>query len=228
MCAFAVLAGSSDNVRMAAPTEFPDHFFRRQDETDDRLFYAHPRLVVHIDDHAIGAIRRFLSVALPHDGMVLDLMSSWRSHLPEDRGRRRIIGLGLNAAEMRENPQLHDYEVHDLNSDPVLPFNDESFDAAVVTVSIQYMTRPVEVFADVRRLLRDGAYFHVIYSNRMFPTKAVAVWQALDDRRRGQLIGAYFARSSGWEAVTSRDISPDVGVHSDPVFVVSGRRSTTN
>ena len=196
------------------------------DEADDRLFYAQPRLVVHIDDHAIGAIQRFLSVALPQDGAILDLMSSWRSHMPAGRGRIRVIGLGLNEDEMWENRQLYDYEVHDLNYDPVLPFSDESFDAAVVTVSIQYMTRPVEVFSDVRRLLKQGSYFHVIYSNRMFPTKAVAVWKALDDRRRGQLVGSYFARSGGWEEVRFRDITPELATASDPIYVVSARKSS--
>ena len=204
---------------------FPDHFFRRVDETDDRLFYTAPRLVVHIDEYAIAAIRRYFSEELPEDGVVLDLMSSWRSHMPGDPGGRRIVGLGMNDAEMRENPQLDDYVVHDLNRHPELPFDDQVFDAAVVTVSVQYITRPIEVFSEVRRSLKDSASFHVIYSNRMFPTKAVAVWQSLDDYRRGQLVGAYFVSSGGWDDVTVRDISPEVGHHADPVYVVSGRRS---
>ena len=181
---------------------FPDHFFRRVDETDDRLFYTAPRLVVHIDEFAIAAIRRYFSEVLPEDGAILDLMSSWRSHMPEEPSGRTVLGLGLNAVEMQENPQLDDFVVHDLNLEPDLPFDDHSFDAAVVTVSVQYMTRPVEVFSEVRRSLKEGAGFHVIYSNRMFPTKAVALWQSLDDHRRGQLVGAYFVSSGGWEDVT--------------------------
>ena len=209
---------------MEQPSEFPAHFFRRVDESDDRLFYAHPRLVVHVDDRAVAAITRYFSAALPQDGSVLDLMSSWRSHMPDDRRRRlRIFGLGLNEAEMFENPQLDDYVVHDLNFDPTLPFNDESFDAAVVTVSAQYMTRPVEVFSEVRRSLKDGAAFHVVYSNRMFPTKAVAVWQALDDLGRGRLIAAYFSMSGGWENVSFRHVNP--GHRDGPVYVVSARRA---
>ena len=205
---------------------FPDHFFRRVDDTDDRLFYTAPRLVVHIDEFAIAAIRRYFSEVLPEDGAILDLMSSWRSHMPEEPSGRTVLGLGLNAVEMQENPQLDEFVVHDLNMEPDLPFDDRSFDAAVVTVSVQYMTRPVEVFSEVRRSLKVGAGFHVIYSNRMFPTKAVALWQSLDDHRRGQLVGAYFVSSGGWEDVTIRDISPEVGHYADPVYVVSGRRAT--
>ena len=210
---------------MTTPPNFPPRAFRRMDETDDRLFYAQPRLVVHIDDRAIAAIRGYLTDALPRTGVALDLMSSWRSHMPEDGRELEIAGLGMNAVEMRENPQLSRRVVHDLNANPSLPFDDASFDAAVVTVSIQYMTRPVEVFAEIRRLLKDGARFHVIYSNRMFPTKAVAVWQSLDDRSRAQLIGAYFQASGGWEDLTAQDISPSSPPHSDPVYAVSARKA---
>ena len=204
---------------------YPPEFFRRMDESDDRLFYTEPRLVTHIDDHAIAAIGRYFSETLPEGGIILDLMSSWRSHLPPGFRAARVVGLGMNDVEMRQNPQLDEYVIHDLNDDPRLPFDDAIFDAAVVTVSIQYMTSPAEVFAEVRRILKDGAYFHVIYSNRMFPTKAVAVWQSLDDRRRGQLIGSYFTSGGGWEDIALYDISPNTGAYSDPVYVVSARKA---
>ena len=204
---------------------YPPEFFRRMDESDDRLFYTEPRLVVHIDDHAIAAIGRYFSEILPEDGVILDLMSSWRSHLPSDLRAERVVGLGMNEVEMRENPHLDEYVIHDLNDDPRLPFEDAVFDAVVVTVSIQYMTRPVEVFAEIRRILKDGMIFHVIYSNRMFPTKAVAIWQSLDDRRRGQLVGSYFTSSGGWEGIALYDISPNTGAYSDPVYVVSARKA---
>ena len=202
---------------------FPSEFFRREDESDDRLFYAEPRLVVHIDEQAVGAIGRFFEETLPRGGSVLDLMSSWRSHLPDGHAGR-VVGLGLNAAEMAENPQLDEWAVHDLNSEPHLPFEDAAFDAAVVTVSIQYMTQPIEVFREVHRTLRSEAGFHVAYSNRMFPAKAVSVWKALDDVRRADLIGAYFAQSGGWEAPQARDITPQADGYSDPVFVVSATK----
>lgn len=204
---------------------YPPEFFRRMDESDDRLFYTEPRLVVHIDDHAIAAIGRYFATMLPENGVILDLMSSWRSHLPSDFRAGRVVGLGMNDVEMRENSQLDEYVIHDLNHDPRLPFDDDVFDAAVVTVSIQYMTSPVDVFAEVNRILKDGMVFHVIYSNRMFPTKAVAVWQSLDDRRRAQLVGSYFTSSGGWEDIALYDVSPNTGAYSDPVYVVSARKA---
>ena len=207
----------------SASEAFRPKFFSREDEGDDALFYAEPRLVVHIDEHAIAALGDYFATVLPQNGVILDL-SSWRSHLPEALPIRKLVGLGLNPTEMAENPQLSESVVHDLNSDPELPFEDGSFDAALVTVSIQYMIRPVEVFNQVNRVLRDGAKFHVIYSNRMFSTKAVWIWRALDDVRREQLVSSYFVQSDGWEAIQATDISPKLDFHSDPLYSVAARK----
>lgn len=203
---------------------YPKEYFRRQDESDDRLFYLQPRLVVHIDDYAIDALGKFFEMVLPPEGVFLDLMSSWRSHLPEGFSQRKLVGLGLNAVEMAENPQLDDGVVHDINAKPDLPFRSRSFDAAMVTVSIQYMTRPVEVFSEVKRVLKDGANFHVIYSNRMFPMKAVAIWQTLDEAQKSQLIASYFGNAGGWDTPEAVDISPRRGFYTDPLYVVSARK----
>lgn len=204
--------------------KYPDNFFQRSDESDDRLFYKNPRLLVHIDDHAIAAIRDFFQQQLPRNGTILDLMSSWRSHLPDGFPAKKMVGLGMNEVEMRENPQLDEWVVHDLNSDPQLPFEAGVFDAVLVTVSIQYMTRPVEVFSHVRRILKDEGTFHVIYSNRTFPTKAVAIWHNLNDGQRAQLIASYFVESGGWHPPAVRDVSPNLGFRTDPVFIVSASK----
>ena len=216
---------TSEAMRLPSSDAYPPWAFDREDETDDSLFYAEPRLVVHVDDRAVEAISSYLGRALPEKGVVLDLMSSWRSHLPEDGGTRTVVGLGLNAVEMAENPQLDGAVVHDLNADPRLPFDRAAFDAAVVTVSIQYMVRPVEVFAEVNRVLRPGGAFHVIYSNRMFPTKAVAIWRALDDGSRAGLIGSYFRSSGGWESPRAVDIGLPSDPPADPVYAVRARKS---
>jgi SAM-dependent methyltransferase len=205
---------------------YPPNFFRRADESSDSLFCSEPRLVVHIDEHAIAAIGRYFEQALPRNSVLLDLMSSWRSHLPEGFPKQTLAGLGLNAVEMRENPQLDERIVHDLNANPALPFPDARFDAAFVTVSIQYLTRPVEVFREVCRVLRPGTAFHVIYSNRMFPTKAVAVWQYADMEQRARLILSYFHNAGGWEQPDVINISPRLPFPTDPVIIVRSRKAT--
>ena len=158
---------------------FTPDMFERMDDSEDTLFYEFPRKVVHIDEPAIAAAGKFMAETFPPHGVLFDLMSSWRSHLPSGFVKQRMIGLGLNAEEMADNPDLDEYVVHNINVDPKLPLPDNHFDGAVVTVSIQYMIRPLETFAEVRRVLKPGAPFIVFFSNRMFPTKAIRVWQMI-------------------------------------------------
>ena len=202
---------------------YPEDSFR-EDETEDGLFYVQPRLVVHIDELAIEAVAGYFGSVLPPGGVILDLMSSWRSHIPEDLSIEKLVGLGLNNVEMAENRQLDQAVIHDINADPELPFEDESFDAVLVTVSVQYIVRPAEVFRQVSRVLREGGGLHVVFSNRMFPTKAVAIWKALDDAGRAELITSYFHHSGGWGPVQTLDIGSRRQSYSDPVYVVTARK----
>ncbi len=201
-----------------------DYFFERVDEGNDALFYGEPRLVVHIDDVAIEQIGRIFEEFLPANGVILDLMSSWRSHLPADFVKARMVGLGLNALEMRENPQLDDFLVHDVNKEPRLPFDDARFDGVILTVSVQYLTRPLEVLRDVCRILRPGSPLVITLSNRMFPTKAVRIWQGCSDEQRMTLVKLYLQKAGGYAGIRAEDRSPLPKGASDPVYVVTARR----
>lgn len=199
---------------------FPPAAYERDDESSDAQFYSFPRKVVHIDAGAISALGRLYAELLPAGGRVLDLMSSWRTHLPNDVSAREVVGLGLNADEMADNPQLTSHVVHDLNREPRLPFGDDEFDGAVCAVSVQYMTHPVRVFSDVARVLRRGAPFVVSFSNRCFPTKAVAVWLNSSDADHVLLVRAYFEAAEGWRDIRDADRSPANG---DPLYAVWAR-----
>ena len=194
--------------------------FRRFDEDDDSAFYSFPRRVVHIDNDAIAALTRLYAALVPAEGRVLDLMSSWRSHLPASFNGT-AIGLGLNAVEMAENPQLATAVVHDLNREPGLPFGDAAFDAVVCAVSVQYLTRPLDVFREVRRVLRPDAPFIVSFSNRCFPDKAVTRWRVTDDHEHVEVVTAYFADSAepsrAWTAAETFAHTPPLG---DPLYTV--------
>jgi len=189
--------------------------FARFDPADDAVFYSVERKVVHIEPGAIETLRAFYAATLPAGGHVLDLMSSWRSHLPDGLGR--VEGLGMNAAEMADNPQLDAYVVHDLNHTPALPYLDDQFEAVVCAVSVQYLVQPVEVFADVRRVLRPGGPVIVSFSNRCFPTKAVAAWLYAGDADHRLLVRGYLHAAGFGEVVDEQLNSPD-----DPLFVVTG------
>ncbi len=158
------------------------HAFDRTDSSDDEIFYGKPRKVIHVDHTCVSRISALYGELITPQDSVLDLMSSWRSHLPAQA--QTGSGLGMNAGEMEDNPQLRTHVVHNLNRSPHLPFNDSVFDAVVNTVSIEYLTEPHQVFADVRRVLKPGGLVVITFSSRYFPPKAVRFWTELHPAER--------------------------------------------
>jgi hypothetical protein len=225
--------------------EFPPGSFDRQDETDDSLFYNQPRFVAHIDDYAIAAVGEAYRRFLPADGVYLDLMSSWISHFPEDMPVKGLVGHGMNAKELAANKRLTRCFLQDLNKDPTLDLANESFDGAVVCVSVQYLIRPVEVFREIGRILKPGRPFIVAYSNRCFPMKAIRMWQMLDDLDKGRLVATYMDEAGSFDDATIYDFSPrktlfgvpkeneklaaavaDGSLYTDPLYVVVGNKKS--
>jgi len=196
----------------------PEAAFDKADPSPDAEFYGFPRFVTHIDDAAIAAVTQVYREALPPGGPVFDLMSSWVSHLPDDIAYAAVVGHGMNQKELAANPRLSRWFVQDLNVEPVLPLEDGTFDGACLCVSVQYLQRPVDVFRDVRRVLRAGARFVVSFSNRCFPTKAVAIWQSLSAPDQQRLVAAYM-RDAGFGEVAGRAAVPP---HGDPLWAVIG------
>jgi SAM-dependent methyltransferase len=199
----------------------PEAAFRRYDETPDEEFYKTPRLVTHIDDRAIAAVTQLYREFFPLGGEILDLMSSWVSHLPPEVEYRRVIGLGMNEAELRRNERLDSYVVQNLNANPRLPFEDAEFDGCGICVSIDYLTRPIEVLREVGRVLKVGGPTIISFSNRCFPTKAVNVWHQLDDRGHMHLVERYLQEAGNFDNIRSLDRSPR-RLFSDPLYAVIG------
>ena len=196
----------------------PPAAFDKADPSPDAEFYAFPRFVTHIDDTAIAAVTQVYREILPPGGTLLDLMSSWVSHLPDDIAYASVTGHGMNAEELAANPRLSRWFAQDLNAEPTLDLDDGGFDGACLCVSVQYLQRPVDVFREVRRVLRPGAPFVVSFSNRCFPTKAVAIWQAFSGPDQQRLVAAYM-RAAGFGDVAQRAMTPP---HADPLWVVIG------
>jgi SAM-dependent methyltransferase len=221
MCSLAMMYDSKCDAMPEMPV-LPRELFQRIDESADERFYSEPRLVTHIDDATIAALTQVYRELVPAGAHVLDLMSSWVSHLPPEVDYGRVVGVGMNRVELARNPRLTTFLVHDLNRCPELPFADATFDAVLNAVSIQYLTNPVEVFVSVRRVLRPGGIHVVATSHRMFPTKAVAAWHSLEPMDRMRLIGAYFELAGGFGAPRLLDRSP---CGADPLWVVTARRT---
>ena len=197
----------------------PATAFDKQDRAPDAEFYVQPRLVKHIDDAAIAAVTQAYRETLPAGGALLDLMSSWVSHLPPEVEYGAVVGHGMNDRELAANPRLSRWFLQDLNAEPALPLEAGAFDGAGLCVSVQYLQRPVEVFRDVARVLRPGAPFVVSFSNRCFPTKAVAIWQRLPGPEQQRLVAAYL-QAAGFAEVGVRAWTPRRG---DPLWTVIGR-----
>lgn len=203
----------------AEELDLPADAFGRQDAGDDLRFYAPPRLVTHIDEGAVAALAARYRAILPPGGEVLDLMSSWVSHLPGDVDYA-VVGHGMNADELAANSRLDRWFVQDLNRDPELHEPDAAFDAVLVCVGVQYLQRPLAVFREVRRVLRPGGTVVVSFSNRCFPTKAVAIWRALDTGGHAALVRHYLERA-GFGEVTAEALTD--GRSGDPLVAVTGR-----
>ena len=202
--------------------DLPDYFFKRQDESNDENFYESPRLVTHIDDETIAALTNYYQEVLQPDYKILDLMSSWISHLPEDTNYRHVMGLGMNQAELDKNPRLDERLVHNLNNQPELPFTNDIFDAVLIAVSVQYLIRPLTVFNEIIRTLKPGGICVVAMSHRLFPTKAIYAFQALSASDRISLVTHYMQQTGLMDDVEFIDRSP---VPADPLWIVQGKKA---
>ncbi len=168
------------------------------DPSDDALFYAQPRFVTHVDEGFIAQLTKLYRDRIPPSSRVLDLMSSWVSHLPGDISYDYVEGHGLNGEELAKNKQLDHYFVQNLNRNQTLPLDDNSFDAVVNTVSVQYIQHPEAIFAEVYRVLKPGGIVIFSFSNRMFYQKAIALWRDGSEASRVELVKRYFESVPGF------------------------------
>jgi SAM-dependent methyltransferase len=195
--------------------KLPDDAFGRMDEEADEKFYKIPRFVAHIDFGAIDAVTDLYREHLPKTGHILDLMSSFFSHFPDENTYSSVTGLGMNEREMFHNKQLDEWTVHNLNTDPILPFEDNQFDAGVICVSIDYLIDPLSVLKDMGRVLKKGAPLVISFSNRFFESKATSVWLQLDEEQRAYLVKSFLVDAKCFEEIKLIDCSPEFG---DPLY----------
>ncbi|HEY3800187.1 MAG TPA: methyltransferase domain-containing protein [Caulobacteraceae bacterium] len=200
--------------------DLPPWAFLKEDPRDDMAFYAEARLVTHIDDGAIAALTEFYRQVLPAGGVIADLMSSCVSHLPDEVEYLEVVGHGMNAEELAANPRLTGSFLADFNLDPVLaPLPDESLDAATICVGVQYLQKPIPVFREIARALKPGAPLVISFSNRCFPSKAIALWLRLGTQGHAQLVQRYM-EEAGFEAITAHLLAD--GSRCDPLVAMVG------
>ncbi|TYH65942.1 hypothetical protein ES332_D06G090300v1 [Gossypium tomentosum] len=191
------------------PEQFPfkDEDFQRFDDfnspfrTSDSMFYEVPRFVTHIDDAAIAALTKYYSEVFPPSNTpgvsILDMCSSWVSHFPKGYKQERVVGMGMNEEELKRNP-----------------------------VSVDYLTKPLDVFKEMCRILKPGGLAIMSFSNRCFWTKAISIWTSTGDTDHALIVGSYFHYAGGFEPPQAVDISPNPG-RSDPMYIVYSRKLST-
>ncbi|MDB9490072.1 methyltransferase domain-containing protein [Dolichospermum circinale CS-534/05] len=202
------------------------------DDSDDQLFYSYPRFVTHVDEGFIQQLTDLYRQRIPANTRILDMMSSWVSHLPTDRDFAHVEGHGLNAEELARNPQLNHYFVQNLNINPQLPCLDQEFDAVINCVSVQYLQYPDAVCSEIHRILKPGGIAIISFSNRMFFQKAIQVWRDGSETFRVELVKSYFRSVPGFstpEVICSKSTTPNflqwLGVPGgDPFYAVIAHR----
>ena len=180
------------------------------DDTNDLNFYDYPRLVTHVDEGFVDRLTNLYRERLQSNTRILDLMSSWVSHLPDDVEYAHVEGHGMNAEELAKNPRLDHFFVQDLNQNPKLPLEDADFDAVLIAVSIQYLQYPEAVLSEIHRILKPNGVVIISFSNRMFYQKAIAAWRDGTDTDRVNLVRQYFQSVDGFS-------QPETVVHQPPV-----------
>ena len=204
------------------------------DPSNDSDFYSFPRFVTHVDEGFIDQLTELYREKLQPQTRILDLMSSWVSHLPEDMEFEHVEGHGMNHEELQKNFRLNGYFVQNLNHNPQLPLKNEDFDAVLITVSVQYLQYPEAVFAEIYRILKPGGLVIISFSNRMFYQKAIAVWRDGTEASRLTLVQQYLKAISGFsnpEVISRQSSVPNflamLGlVGADPFYAVIAQKNS--
>ena len=202
------------------------------DNTDDTQFYSMPRFVTHVDEGFIDQLTQLYRDRLKPNTRILDMMSSWVSHLPEEIEFAHVEGHGLNQEELARNRRLNHYFVQNLNENPQLPLKEEDFDAVLICVSVQYLQYPDAVFTEIHRILKPGGIAIISFSNRMFFQKAIAAWREGTEASRVELVKSYFQSVPGFhppEVIANQSAAPSFlqmfGVGGgDPFYAVIAQR----
>jgi len=222
-----------NNIRTEFQLDEPQSF-SRESETDDQEFYSEPRLTTHIDSRCHENLQSLYEKIIPENSRILDLMSSYQSHMPEDKNYH-MVGLGLNSEEMKANPQLKEFVVCDINKEPKLQFADNSFDCVVCDLSIEYLVKPLSVISEIKRVLKKGGLLSFSFSNRYFPPKVIKLWKELHDFEKMGYVLDLLLQDGGFKDFQTfsfrgwyrpfNDKYFESAFFSDPLYVVTAKKS---
>ena len=206
----------------------------KSDISDDEIFYQQPRFVHHLSDSFRSRLTSLYSEYLLKHHIILDLMSSWVSHLPSNISYKKVIGHGMNEAELSSNERLDRFFVHNLNKKQNMPIEDSSIDVGLIVAGWQYLQYPEKVSLELSRIIKSDSLLIISFTNRAFWTKAPNIWTYSSEEKRIEYV-TNVLWANGWriekvlnEKTQDKKLFGFYTSESDPFFSVIARNNKSN
>ena len=206
----------------------------KSDISDDEIFYHQPRFVHHLSDSFRNRLTSLYSEYLLNHHIILDLMSSWVSHLPSNISYKKVIGHGMNEAELSSNERLDRFFVQNLNKKQNMPIEDSSVDVGLIVAGWQYLQYPEKVSLELSRVIKSDSLLIISFTNRAFWTKAPNIWTYSSEEKRIEYVTSVLT-SNGWriekilnEKTQDKKLFGFYTSESDPFFSVIARNNKSN
>ncbi len=204
------------------------------DSSDDQSFYNHPRYVYHISESFRNRLTDIYSEYLYDHHVILDLMSSWVSHLPNNISYKKVIGHGMNDSELSSNKRLNSFWVQDLNKSQNLPIEDSSIDVGLIVAGWQYLQYPEKVSLELSRIIKANSLLIISFTNRAFWTKSPKIWSDSSEEKRVNYVKSVLF-STGWrvekiynEKTYDKKFFGFYTSESDPFYSIIARNDKSN
>ena len=206
----------------------------KSDISDDEIFYQQPRFVHHLSDSFRTRLTSLYSEYLLNHHIILDLMSSWVSHLPTNIRYKKVIGHGMNQAELSSNERLDSFFVQNLNKKQNMPIEDSSIDVGLIVAGWQYLQYPEKVSLELSRIIKSDSLLIISFTNRAFWTKAPNIWTYSSEEKRIEYVTSVLT-ANGWriekvlnEKTQDKKLFGFYSSESDPFFSVIARNNKSN
>ena len=206
----------------------------KSDICDDEIFYQQPRFVNHLSDSFRTRLTTLYSEYLLNHHIILDLMSSWVSHLPTNIRYKKVIGHGMNQAELSSNERLDSIFVQNLNKKQNMPIEDSSIDVGLIVAGWQYLQYPEKVSLELSRIIKSDSLLIISFTNRAFWTKAPNIWTYSSEEKRIEYVTSVLT-ANGWriekvfnEKTQDKKLFGFYSSESDPFFSVIARNNKSN
>ena len=206
----------------------------KMDIANDQIFYQQPRYVQHMSNSFRTRLTSLYSQYLLNHHVILDLMSSWVSHLPSNIKYKKVIGHGMNEAELSSNKRFDEFWIQNLNNTQNMPIEDSSIDVGLIVAGWQYLQYPEKVSLELSRIIKCDSLLMISFTNRAFWSKAPNIWTYSSEEKRIEYVSSVLS-ANGWtiekiinEKTQDKKLFGLYSAESDPFFSVIARNNKSN